>query len=70
VLVAGLLVDLVVGDDVLDEGLARRAGLLGEFLEGVGDHGEVGGVGGDLLGLGGDGFLGDWCSDWSRHFWF
>merc|ERR1719178_294935 len=49
-------VDLVVGNDVLEDGLAGGSLLVLQALDGSGDHAGIGGVGGrlgSLLGLGG-----------------
>merc|ERR1712203_102066 len=58
-------VDLVVGDDVLDDGSAAGAGPVLESSDGSSDHHAVLGVGGrSLLGLRGSsgGHGGGWCS--------
>merc|ERR1712045_1037663 len=47
-------VHLVVGTDVLQDGLTGGALLVSEGLDGSLDHGGVGGVGSGGLGLGGD----------------
>merc|ERR1719469_321636 len=51
----GVVANLVLGHDVLEDGFARGASLLGEGNDGGGDHvgcGGVGGLHGGLLGLG------------------
>merc|ERR1712045_702380 len=57
-------VNLVVGTDVLQDGLAGGALLVSESLDGGLDHGGVGGVGSGGLGLGG--LLGFGCSGGSH----